>query len=224
MPVWKLAGLPEPRPVITAFTIPLDKPPVMAAMAEENKGRPLLKLKLGGPDDMERVRAVRSVAPDSEIIVDVNEAWTPVAYAEYGPELAGLGVRLLEQPLPAGQEAALDSAGRAVPVCADESVHDLSDLAAAADRYDYVNIKLDKAGGLTETLAMALAAQERGTGIQLGCMVGTSLGMAPAFFLAPYATIVDLDGPLLLTSDREPGIQYDDDGTMHPPPPELWGG
>ena len=224
MPVWRLAGLPEPRPVVTAFTITLDKPPVMAAQAAENRQRPLLKVKLGGPDDIERVREVRSAAPDSELIVDANEAWTPVNYAEYGPALARMGVRLVEQPLPAGQEAAMISAGRSVPVCADESVHDLKDLPAAMANFDFVNIKLDKAGGLTEALAMVQMAQDNGTGIQLGCMVGTSLGMAPAFLLAPYATIVDLDGPLLLSDDRQPSIQYDDDGTMHPPPPELWGG
>ncbi|MDA1131970.1 MAG: dipeptide epimerase [Proteobacteria bacterium] len=178
----------------------------------------------GWPDDIERVREVRSAAPDSELIVDANEAWTPVNYAEYGPALARMGVRLVEQPLPAGQEAAMIRAGRSVPVCADESVHDLKDLPAAMANFDFVNVKLDKAGGLTEALAMVQMAQDNGTGIQLGCMVGTSLGMAPAFLLAPYATIVDLDGPLLLSGDREPAIRYDDDGTMHPPPPELWGG
>jgi L-alanine-DL-glutamate epimerase-like enolase superfamily enzyme len=221
-PVWQLAGLPEPRPVPTAFSIPLDKPAAMASVAADNHSRPLIKLNLGGPDDVARVRAVRAVAPDSEIIVDANEAWTPVMYAEYAGELSRLRVRLVEQPVPAGQDAALDAVGRAVPLCADESVHDTQDLAAVARRYEYVNIKLDKAGGLTEAIRMVQFAQDRGIGIMLGCMIGTSLGMAPAFLLAPYASVVDLDAPQSLSSDRVPPITYTD-GVMQPPAPELWG-
>ncbi len=221
-PVWQLAGLPEPRPLVTAFTIGLDKPAAMAAVAAENKDRPLLKLNLGGPDDLARVRAVRAVCPDAEIIVDANESWTPVAYAEYAGELGRLRVRLVEQPLPAGQDEALDTVGRVVPLCADESVHDIQDLAAAARRYDFVNIKLDKTGGLTEAIRMVEYAQERGVAVMISGMIGTSLGMAPAFLLAAYAQVVDLDGPLLLTKDRVPGIKYEN-GVMHPPPPELWG-
>ena len=222
IPVWTLAGLPEPKALTTAFTINLDKPAAMAAVARENRHRPLLKLKLGGPDDLERVRQVRVAAPDAELIVDANEAWTPVTYSEHASELARMGVKLLEQPLPAGQDAALASLGRAVPLCADESLHDSSDLGAVAQLYDFVNIKLDKAGGLTEAIQIANAARERGISIMIGCMVGTSLGMAPAFLLGSYARIVDLDGPLLLAEDRPDGIQYDG-GTMQPPPPELWG-
>ena len=222
IPVWTLAGLPEPKALTTAFTINLDKPASMAAVARENRHRPLLKLKLGGPDDLERVRQVRVAAPDAELIVDANEAWTPVTYSEHASELARMGVKLLEQPLPAGQDAALASLGRAVPLCADESLHDSSDLGAVAQLYDFVNIKLDKAGGLTEAIQIANAARERGISIMIGCMVGTSLGMAPAFLLGSYARIVDLDGPLLLAEDRPDGIQYDG-GTMQPPPPELWG-
>lgn len=221
IPVWTLAGLPEPKALTTAFTINLDKPASMAAVARENRHRPLLKLKLGGPDDLERVRQVRVAAPDAELIVDANEAWTPVTYSEHASELARMGVKLLEQPLPAGQDAALASLGRAVPLCADESLHDSSDLGAVAQLYDFVNIKLDKAGGLTEAIQIANAARERGISIMIGCMVGTSLGMAPAFLLGSYARIVDLDGPLLLAEDRPDGIQYDG-GTMQPPP-ELWG-
>ena len=221
-PVWQLAGLPEPRPLVTAFTIGLDKPAAMAAVAAENKDRPLLKLNLGGPDDLARVRAVRAVCPDAEIIVDANESWTPVAYAEYAGELGRLRVRLVEQPLPAGQDEALDTVGRVVPLCADESVHDIQDLAAAARRYDFVNIKLDKTGGLTEAIRMVEYAQERGVAVMISGMIGTSLGMAPAFLLAAYAQVVDLDGPLLLTKDRVPGIKYEN-GVMPPPPPELWG-
>ncbi|MBT3396531.1 MAG: dipeptide epimerase [Alphaproteobacteria bacterium] len=222
VPVWKLASLPEPKPLITAFTITLDKPAAMAAVAREHRHRPLLKLKLGGPDDLERVREVRAAAPEAKLIVDVNEAWTPVTYSEHATELARMGVKLLEQPLPAGQDAALASLGRSVPLCADESLHDSSDLAAVAKLYDFVNIKLDKAGGLTEAAKIADAARDRGISIMIGCMVGTSLGMAPAFLLGAYAQIVDLDGPLLLAEDRPGGIQYDG-GIMQPPTSEFWG-
>lgn len=222
VPVWQLAGLPEPCPAPTAFSIPLDKPAAMASVAAENRGRSLLKLNLGGPDDVARVRAVRAVAPDCEIIVDANEGWTPVMYAEYAAELARLRVRLVEQPVPAGQDAALDAVGRAVPLCADESVHDTQDMPAIARRYEYVNIKLDKAGGLTEAIRMVQFAQDRGIGIVIGSMVGTSLGMAPAFLLAPYASVIDLDAPQSLTADRTPAITYTD-GLMQPPPAELWG-
>jgi len=221
-PVWKLAGLPEPRPLITAYTISLGTPLEMGNTARDNADRPLLKLKLGGDNDIARVRAVRDAAPSSTIIVDANEAWTPVMVAEYGGELAKLGVKLVEQPLPAGSDGVLDGLGRAVPVCADESVHDSSTLLEVSRRYDFVNVKLDKTGGLTEAIKMISAAKQMGVGIMVGCMVGTSLGMAPAFFLGSLAAYVDLDGPLLLHEDREPGILYEG-STMHPPPPELWG-
>lgn len=156
-----------------------------------------MKLNLGGPDDLARVRAVRAAAPNAEIIVDANEAWTPVMYAEYAGELARARVRLVEQPLPAGRDAALDTVGRSVSLCADESVLDSRDLAAAAAarRYDYVNIKLDKAGGLTEAIRMVQYAQAQGIAVMIGCMIGTSLGMAPAFLLGAFAGVVDLDGP-----------------------------
>jgi L-alanine-DL-glutamate epimerase-like enolase superfamily enzyme len=222
VPVWKLAGLPEPKPLITAFTVTLDKPAAMASVARENKHRPLLKIKLGGSDDLERVRGVRAAAPEAKLIVDANEAWTPVTYSEHASELARMGVKLLEQPLPAGQDAVLASLERSVPLCADESLHDSSDLAAVAKLYDFVNIKLDKAGGLTEATKIADAARDRGISIMIGCMVGTSLGMAPAFLLGAYAQIVDLDGPLLLAEDRPGGIQYDG-GIMQPPPSDFWG-
>jgi len=222
VPVWKLAGLPEPKPLITAFTVTLDKPAAMASVARKNKHRPLLKIKLGGPDDLERVREVRAAAPEARLIVDANEAWTPVTYSEHASELARMGVKLLEQPLPAGQDAVLASLGRSVPLCADESLHDSSDLAAVAQLYDFVNIKLDKAGGLTEATKIAAAARDRGISIMIGCMVGTSLGVAPAFLLGAYAQIVDLDGPLLLAEDRPGGIQYDG-GIMQPPQSDFWG-
>lgn len=222
VPVWQLAGLPEPKPLVTAYTIALDKPAAMAAVAAEHARRPLLKLNLGGPDDLARIRAVRAEAPEAELIVDANESWTPVMYAEYAAELARLSVRLVEQPLPVGQDAALDTVGRVVPVCADESVHDTKDLSTIGRRYDYVNIKLDKTGGLTEAIRMVQYAQERGIAVMMGCMIGTSLGMAPAFLLGAYATVVDLDAPLLLSHDRTPSINYAD-GVMYPPAPELWG-
>ena len=221
-PVWKLAGLPEPKPLLTAYTISLDEPQVMAEQAAENRSKSLLKLKLGGADDIARVRAVRDAVPEATIIVDANEAWTPVMYAEYGAELARLGVRLVEQPLPADSDHLLDGLGRSVPVCADESCHGVDTLGQVARRYDFINIKLDKTGGLTEALKLAAAAHQAGVGIMVGCMVGTSLGMAPAFFLAGLAQIVDLDGPLLLADDRVPGIDYQE-SQMQPPPPELWG-
>ncbi len=223
VPVWQLAGLPEPKPLVSAFTIQLDKPAAMAAIAAENRSRPVLKLNLGGPDDLARVRAVRASAPDAQIIVDANEAWTPVMYGEYAIELGQLGVRLLEQPLPADQDAALEGLGRAVPLCADESVREARDIAGATRRYDCINIKLDKAGGLTEAIRMVQMARERGIGVMIGCMAGTSLGMAPAFLLGAYAQVVDLDGPLQLANDRKPSITYDEHGLMNPPPPELWG-
>ena len=222
IPVWRLAGLTEPKPMTTAFTISLDAPETMAEEAKENQHRPLLKLKLGGTDDILRVRAVREAVPDATLIVDANEAWTPLTFSEYGGELAELGVKLVEQPVPAGTDGVLDGLGRAVPVCADESIHDTSTLADVARRYDFINIKLDKTGGLTEALRLADAAKSTGIGIMLGCMVGTSLGMAPASLLGNVAQFVDLDGPLLLAEDRDPGIRYVD-STMHPPPPELWG-
>jgi L-alanine-DL-glutamate epimerase-like enolase superfamily enzyme len=222
VPVWQLAGLPEPKPLVTAFTIALDKPAAMAAVTAENANRALLKLNLGGPDDIARIRAVRAEAPDAEIIVDANESWTPVLYAEYAAELGRLNVRLIEQPLPAGQDAALDTVGRVVPVCADESVHDSQDLPAIAKRYDYINIKLDKTGGLTEAIRMVQYAQERGIAVMIGCMISTTLIMAPAFLLGAYAAVLDLDAPLLLSHDRTPSISYAD-GVMYPPPAELWG-
>lgn len=223
-PAWRLAGLAKPQPAVTAFTIGLDQPEAMAAAAGENRRRPLLKLKLGGDDgkDVLRVRAVREAAPDARLIVDANEAWTPPAFAGYAGELAALGVELIEQPLPAGADGALDGRDRAVPVCADESAHDVSTLAGVARLYDFVNVKLDKTGGLTEALRLTAAARSAGLGIMLGCMAGTSLGMAPAALLAPAARFVDLDGPLLLARDRDPGLRYAG-GAVHPPPPELWG-
>jgi L-Ala-D/L-Glu epimerase len=220
--VWALIGRPAPRPCTTAFTISLGTPQAMAAATERAAHRPLLKIKLGGDRDGERIAAVRKAAPRSELIVDANEAWTPDDLEQNLAACAAAGVTLVEQPLPAGQDAALARIKRPIAVCADESVHDRASLAGLRGRYDAVNIKLDKTGGLTEALAMADAAQALGFEIMIGCMVATSLAMAPAMLLAHQARFVDLDGPLLLARDRDGGLRYD--GTLiYPPEPALWG-
>ncbi len=219
---WKLAGVAEPRPLTTAYTLSLGTPETMAAAARDNARRPLLKIKLGGEGDLERVEAVRRNAPRARLIVDANEAWSLDRLEPYLAAMAALDVALVEQPLPAGNDDALAAIDRPVPVCADESCHDRNSLAAIAGRYDVVNIKLDKTGGLTEALATAAAAREAGLGIMVGCMVGTSLAMAPAMLVAGMADFVDLDGPLLLARDRDPGITYRG-SVMEPAPPTLWG-
>ena len=220
--VWELAGLPAPGPVITAFTLSLDTPEAMREQAARNAHRPLLKIKLGTADDMPRLEAVRAGAPDSAIIVDANEGWSAEIYADLAPHLARLGVRMVEQPLPAGADDALRGLERPVPVCADESCHDRASLAGLAGKYDLVNIKLDKTGGLTEAIALRRAAEAAGFGIMVGCMVGSSLAMAPATLIAQGAAYTDLDGPLLLAEDREEPLRYDDAG-VHPPATRLWG-
>lgn len=219
---WRLAGLERPGPLVTAFTLSLDTPEKMEASARRHAGRPLLKVKLGGEEDMARLEAVRRGAPETRIIVDANEGWSAELYSEIAPHLVRLGVRLVEQPLPAGKDGMLAEIERPLPVCADESVHDRATLPALKGRYDAVNIKLDKAGGLTEALALRDAARKQGHGIMVGCMVGTSLAMAPAILLAQGATVVDLDGPLLLAEDRDHALEYED-GRVRPPRPELWG-
>ncbi|TVQ55752.1 MAG: dipeptide epimerase [Rhodobacteraceae bacterium] len=220
--VWTLAGLPEPVAVPTAFTLSLAAPEAMRAKAAENAHRPLLKIKLGGEGDLERLRAVRAGAPEATLIVDANEGWTAAGYAALAPEMVALGVAMVEQPLPAGADAALDGLARPLPVCADESCHDRASLPALAGRYDYVNVKLDKTGGLTEALALKAAAEAAGFRVMVGCMLATSLAMAPATLVAQGAALVDLDGPLLLSADRAHGLVYDAAG-VHPPTPALWG-
>ena len=220
--VWSLAGLATPGPHITAYTLSLDSPEAMQAQAALNAHRPLLKIKLGTPDDMPRLEAVRAGAPDARIIVDANEGWSANIYADLAPHLVRLGVDLVEQPLPAGDDDALIGLDRPVPVCADESCHDRASLPALQGKYDMVNIKLDKTGGLTEALALRSAAIAQGYGIMVGCMVGSSLAMAPAVLLAQGAAVVDLDGPLLLAEDRETPLTFDAAG-VHPPDPALWG-
>jgi L-alanine-DL-glutamate epimerase-like enolase superfamily enzyme len=220
--VWNLLRRPAPRACTTAYTISLGTPDVMAAATAKAAHRPLLKIKLGGDGDGIRIAAVRKSAPESELIVDANEAWTPANLEQNLAECAELGVTLVEQPLPAGQDEALARIRRPLAVCADESVHDRASLEGLRERYDAVNIKLDKTGGLTEALVMADAAQALGFEIMIGCMVATSLAMAPAMLLAQQARFVDLDGPLLLAHDREHGLRYDG-STVYPPGAALWG-
>jgi L-alanine-DL-glutamate epimerase-like enolase superfamily enzyme len=220
--VWNLLGRPAPRACTTAYTISLGTPEAMAAATAKVAHRPLLKIKLGGDGDGARIAAVRDAAPESELIVDANEAWTPDNLAQRLAECAEAGVTLVEQPLPAGQDEVLARIRRPLSVCADESVHDRSSLAGLRERYDAVNIKLDKTGGLTEALAMADAAQALGFEIMIGCMVATSLAMAPAMLLAAQARFVDLDGPLLLARDRDGGLRYDG-SLIYPPDAALWG-
>jgi len=221
-PVWQLAGLPEPRPCLTAFTLSLDDPDKMQDAAARHAHRPLLKIKLGTPDDMPRLEAVRRGAPAARIIVDANEGWSAAVYADLAPHLLRLGVEMVEQPLPAGEDDALAGIERPLPVCADESCHDRASLPALQGKYDMVNIKLDKTGGLTEALALRDAARAEGYQVMVGCMVGSSLAMAPALLVAQGVEIVDLDGPLLLAEDRAKPLIYDAAG-VHPARPELWG-
>jgi L-alanine-DL-glutamate epimerase-like enolase superfamily enzyme len=221
-PVHELAGLPAPQPMITAYTISLGTPETMSEAAQRASARKLLKIKLGGVGDTERISAVRQAAPHSELIVDANEGWTRENLADNIAACAEAGVTLIEQPLPAGDDAALASMTRPVPICADESAHDRASLQALMGRYDAVNIKLDKAGGLTEALAMATEAERLGLRIMVGCMVATSLAMAPAMLVAQRARVVDLDGPLLLAKDRPNGLRYVD-SLVHPATSALWG-
>ncbi len=220
--VWELAGLPAPEPVITAYTLSLAPPEKMQLQAAKHAARPLLKIKLGGEGDMARLEAVRTGAPDTRIIVDANEGWTPELYTELAPALLRLGVEVVEQPLPAGADDMLAEIERPLPVCADESCHDRASLPALKGKYDMANIKLDKTGGLTEALALKEATLKEGYALMIGCMVGTSLAMAPATLLAQGAQIVDLDGPLLLARDRTAALRYDERG-IYPPTAELWG-
>jgi len=219
---WELAGLPVPKPEITAYTLSLDTPEKMQVQARQNAHRPLLKIKLGTPDDMARLEAVRRGAPDARIIVDANEGWDADIYSDLAPHLLRLGVQMVEQPLPAGEDEMLAEIERPLPVCADESCHDRASLPALKGKYDMVNIKLDKTGGLTEALALKSEAYDQGYDVMIGCMVGSSLAMAPATILAQGAAFTDLDGPLLLAEDRDEPLKFDDDG-VHAPAAALWG-
>jgi len=221
-PVWRLAGLAEPRPATTAYTISLGAPAAMRDKAAENADRPLLKIKLGADGDLQRIQAVRAGAPNARLIVDANEGWTLAQYQALAPEFVRLGVALVEQPLPAADDSALDGVARPLPVCADESCHGLGSLPQLARKYDAINIKLDKTGGLTEALRLKRQATAEGFRIMVGCMLGTSLAMAPAFLLTDGVDFIDLDGPLLLAKDREAPIRYAG-SLMFPASAALWG-
>jgi L-Ala-D/L-Glu epimerase len=221
-PVHELAEIPAPLALPTAYTISLAAPDAMAETAKGAASRSLLKIKLGAEGDSARIAAVRAAAPQAALIVDANEGWNESNVAVNVAACAEAGVVLIEQPLPEGQDQALAHMQRPIPVCADESVHDRSSLSALSGRYDAVNIKLDKAGGLTEALAMVAEARRQGFAIMVGCMVATSLAMAPAILIAQQAQFVDLDGPLLLSRDRPNGLRYAD-SMVFPPSPVLWG-
>lgn len=220
--VHDLAGLPKLRPVTTAYTISLAGPAEMARAAEHAANRPLLKIKLGADGDPARIRAVRTAAPNATLIADANEGWNENNLTTNLDACARAGVALVEQPLPQDRDDALARMKRPLLVCADESVHDRTSLPGLAGKYDAVNIKLDKAGGLTEALAMAADAEQQNFVIVVGCMVATSLAMAPAMLPAQKARFVDLDGPLLLSKDRADGLSYVD-SLVYPPSPSLWG-
>jgi len=211
-----------PTTLTTAFSLSLDTPDKMRAAAAEAASRPLLKIKLGGDGDEERIAAIREAAPDAKLIVDANEGWTPTNLEKNASSMASYNVALIEQPLPAGDDEILRFFESPVPLCADESCHGIASLAPLVGLYDTVNIKLDKTGGLTEALATARAARDIGFDIMVGCMVGTSLGMAPAMLVALPKDLVDLDGPLLLKQDREPGIIFKG-SKMHPASRDVWG-
>jgi len=218
----EILGLTALSPVETAYTLSLDTADSMGDAARASSHRAILKLKLGGDGDPQRIDAVRAGAPDARLIVDANEAWSASNIETNMRACLAAGVELIEQPLPVGADDLLTTIDRPIPICADESVHVSADLDGLIDRYDAVNIKLDKAGGLTEALAMLRAAKARNLKIMVGCMVGTSLAMAPALLLAQRADFVDLDGPLLLANDRQPSLRYQG-SIVYPPSPELWG-
>lgn len=220
--VASLSGLKPVDWVETAYTLSLDTPEKMRLRAVAHRDKTLLKLKLSGAGDLERVVAVRDGAPDARIIVDANESWTIDDYRTLTPHLDEIGVSLIEQPFPANDDDALRSLPRPIPICADESCHTRAELPRLVGLYDMINIKLDKTGGLTEAIALMEAGRAHGMSIMIGCMLGSSLAVAPARLIAPYADIVDLDGPLLLALDREPAIRFKGN-RMENPAPALWG-
>ncbi|HWY51510.1 MAG TPA: N-acetyl-D-Glu racemase DgcA [Chthoniobacterales bacterium] len=221
--VWELANIPTVPNVETSFTISLDTPEKMGAATKANANAPILKLKLGGDNvDLARVEAVREAAPATRLLIDANESWSPAHYREIVPALIGLKIELIEQPFPADADAVLETLDHPIPVCADESCHTSADLVRLTNRYEMINLKLDKTGGLTEALVLSDRAREAGFKLLIGCMVGTSLSMAPARVLASAADYVDLDGPLLLARDRDHGLTYENN-RIGLPSRELWG-
>lgn len=220
---WELAGIAKPAPLLTSYTLGMDTPPATADAAAVARDFPLLKLKLGDPSDVERVRQVRAARPDARIIVDANQAWDSQRLQEIVPVLATLGVELIEQPMPAGHDGFLERYESPIPLCADESCQTSGDdIASLASKYALVNIKLDKTGGLTEALKLAHQARAAGLGVMVGCMGGSSLAMAPSFIIGQLCSYVDLDGPLLLRGEVRHAIRYDG-AQMQLPSRELWG-
>ncbi|MEF3367681.1 N-acetyl-D-Glu racemase DgcA [Methylocystis sp. 9N] len=222
VPAYRAAGFDRLAPLTTAYTLSVGAPEEMRQAAEKAADRPLLKVKLAGEGDDARLAAVREGAPRATLIVDANEAWREETLMAQLAACARFGVALVEQPLPAGRDDMLARIAHPMPICADESVHDRASLAPLKGRYDAINVKLDKTGGLTEALALTRAARDMGFSVMAGCMVGTSLALAPAALIGQMASFVDLDGPLLLAEDREPGIAYSG-SIMAPPAPALWG-
>ena len=221
VPIWTLAGLPEPRPCQTAITVSLDTPDAMADAARNAPGH-ILKLKLDGEADLDRIEAVRAARPETKLIVDANEGFNTANLVDFARQAAALGVSLIEQPLPATEDGALKRVAAPVAICADESAHTTADVERLVKLYDVVNVKLDKAGGLTEGLRMVREARLAGMGVMVGCMVAGSLSMAPAVLLAQICDVADLDGPLWLTDDEPHGLSYAN-GVVSPPSTDLWG-
>jgi L-alanine-DL-glutamate epimerase-like enolase superfamily enzyme len=221
-PVFALAGLPQPRPLVTAYTISLDTPEAMADATGRAAGHALLKIKLGRDGDPARIAAVRQAVPNADLIVDANEGWSTINLQPNLDACAEAGVKLIEQPLPADDDGLLATVRRPVPICADESVHDRASLGSLRSKYDAINIKLDKTGGLTEALALAAEAERLGFALMVGCMVSTSLAITPAMLVAQRASVVDLDGALLLARDRPHGLRYEG-SRVYPPDAALWG-
>lgn len=219
--IWQTVAI-TPQPVVTAYTLSLDSVENMNASAIQQAHRPILKLKLGDADDLNRVATVRHAAPNSRIIIDANEAWTKENYIDLLPELVALNVAMIEQPFSVDNDHHLNELARPIPICADESCHDRKSLPMLVGKYDVINIKLDKTGGLTEALALKAEAERKGFTIMVGCMVSSSLSMAPAYVVAQGAAIADLDGPLLLNKDIEPSITYSN-SEISVFSPRLWG-
>lgn len=219
---WELAGLHSPAVLVTAYTLSVDTPHAMAKAAAAAQQYSLLKLKLDGDCDLERVKAVRVARPDVRLIVDANQSWNERHLHDLVPKLAALGVELIEQPLAAGKDHVLAGIRSPVPLCADESCQTRQSLPSLLGKYEFINIKLDKAGGLTEALALAQEALAKNLKLMVGCMAGSSLSMAPAFIIGQLCAFVDLDGPLLSSADVPNPLRYEG-SRMHPPEPALWG-
>jgi len=229
--VWELSefskhlqidNLGKPKIVTTVYSIGLDTPKKMGYLAKKNSKRPILKIKLTGDGDLERLNSIKENAPDSRLIVDANEGWEPEHYSRFVPEFLKLGVEMIEQPFPADKDNLLKNFDHPIPICADESCHDRNDLPHLEGLYEFINIKLDKTGGLSEAMYLQKEAESKGFKTMVGCMSSTSLGIAPAFLIAQHAKIIDLDAPLYLYNDRSFPIKYEL-SNVFPPSEHLWG-